>query len=70
MAAAKKPRRNGLILTCKQLDRRAYNAIHVLPRGFRQETLRAVLGACADLAERKPDWYRSAVAGSIKVSVR
>lgn len=63
-------RKNGLILTVKQLDKRAYNAIHSLPRGFRQETMRALLAACADLAEKNPEWFRAAVSGHVLVSVK
>lgn len=66
----KKPRQNGRILTVKLLDKRAYNAIHLLPRGFRQETMRALLTACADLAEKNPQWFKAAVSGHVVVSVR
>lgn len=62
-------RENGRVLTAKHLSPRAYNAIHKLPRGYRQDSIKALLNAAATLAERDPEWYRHAVAGNIALSV-
>lgn len=57
----KKPkvRKNGLVLTVKQLEKSSYNAIHELPHGLRRFALHAILAAAADLAKAKgPSWYQ------------
>lgn len=70
-AAAKRkkpPSEFGNILTVKNLSPRAYNAIHSLPHGFRQEVLRALLEATAKFAKaRGKDWYKDVVAGRVEV---
>ncbi|MDE2105714.1 MAG: hypothetical protein KGL39_51295 [Patescibacteria group bacterium] len=62
MTAKKKSprvRKNGLVLTAKQLPKPSYDAIHNLPHGIRHLALHALLAAAADLAKRsgKADWY-------------
>ena len=59
--ASKKPhqRKNGLVLTAKQLPPASYAAIHNLPHGIRHLALHAILAAAADMAKRRGDnWYR------------
>lgn len=48
---------NGRILTAKQLSKRAYKVIHLLPRGYRGPALHALLEALADFAATNKKWY-------------
>ena len=64
----KKPRANGLILTAKNLSKRAYASIHSIPRGYRGPALKALLEAAANLAAKSPQWFRSAVDGHLVIS--
>lgn len=64
----KKPRSNGLILTAKNLSKRAYASIHSIPRGYRGPALKALLEAAANLAAKSPQWFRSAVDGHLVIS--
>ncbi len=65
--AVRKKRAPGSILTVKNLEPRAYQAIHILPRGFRNACMLALLNAAADLAEQDEHWYKRAVANGLKV---
>lgn len=65
--ASRKLRVAGSVLTVKNLPQRAYQAIHTLPRGFRNACLLALLDAVADLAEQDEHWYKRAVANGLKV---
>jgi hypothetical protein len=64
-----KPSHKGSVLTVKNLPSPAYKVIHSLPRGYRQDALKGLLTATAKLAEDKPEWYKAAVNGKLKVSV-
>ncbi len=59
----------GTILTVKGLSRRAYNTIHKLPRGYRMDSISALLEAAANLAEDNPDWYKDAIAGNLVLDI-
>lgn len=66
-AKAPKPRKNGRVLTAKQLSKRAYATIHALPHGVRGPVLHALLEAAADLADAKPNWYEGAIHAGLVV---
>ena len=68
-AKKSKARKNGLVLTAKNLRLRAYESIHNIPHGYRQDTLHALLEAAASLAASNPEWYKAAITGKLKVSV-
>jgi len=59
----------GTILTVKGLSKRAYKVIHTLPRGYRMDSLSALLEAAADLSESNPDWYKDAIAGNLMIGI-
>lgn len=66
----RKPRKNGLVLTAKHLERASYEAIHSIPHGYRQDALKALLASAAALAAKNPEWYKGAITGRLKLSVR
>lgn len=58
----------GRILTVKNLSRDAYNLIHRLPKGKRQETMRALLEGAVDFAHKEGiGWHDIVIAGSFRI---
>lgn len=61
-------RKNGFVLTAKNLPMRAYSAIHDAPHGVRQKMLHALLDAAASFIARAPGKHMEAIAtGKIRI---
>lgn len=61
-----KSRKNGRVLTVKQLDEIPYNLIHDLPRGYRGDVIKSLLNAAVlFMASSDENWYKRIIAGEV-----
>lgn len=66
---AGKPRnkKNGRVLTAKELPESSYQAIHKLPFGVRQKVLHKLIALAVPFAKKRgPDWYLELLHSKVK----